>query len=353
MTASDNARQRYVDLVCEGGGVKGIGLVGAIAVLEERGYQPQNLAGTSAGAIVATLLAAGYTAAELKEIILDLDFNRFEDPTWQTRIPLAGGLISVLMTEGLYKGDYFHELMRHYLTAKGIHTFNDLRHDDPSGDPRYRYKVQVIASDITGRQLLVLPRDAGKLGIDPDALDVAQTVRMSMSIPVFFQPVRIRNRKEGAEHVIVDGGMLSNFPVWLFDSEETPAWPTFGLKLVETDPRTSIADRLPPPPDAKGGIHSVIDYAKGLIGTMTEFYDRLYLEKDSFVRTITIPTLGVRSTEFGLSRARALDLYVAGRAAAEKFLESWNFSGYVAEFRTGKEYSRRSEVANEINQGDR
>ena len=51
----------FVDLVFEGGGVKGIGLAGALATLEERGYQPQNVAGTSAGAINASLLAAGYT----------------------------------------------------------------------------------------------------------------------------------------------------------------------------------------------------------------------------------------------------------------------------------------------------
>ena len=350
---ADRAHQTFVDLVFEGGGVKGIGLVGAISVLEERGYQPQNVAGTSAGAIVATLMAAGYNAAELKEIILGLDFNRFKDPTWQNRIPLVGGLLSVLMTQGLYRGDYFHELMRHYLEAKGVRTFKDLRHEEQTDDLRYQYKVQVIASDISGRQLLVLPRDAAKLGVDPDSLDVAQAVRMSMSIPVFFEPVRIRNRQDRSHHVIVDGGMLSNFPVWLFDSDGNPEWPTFGLKLVEPDPRTSIADRLPPEEDEKGGIRGVVDFAKSLVGTMTEFYDRLYLEKDSFVRTIAIPTLGVNSTEFDLSRDRALDLYSAGRSAAEKFLEGWNFDGYVAEFRSGKEHSRRTDIANEINQGDR
>ena len=50
------------DLVLEGGGVKGIGLVGAIAVLEERGYLFNRVAGTSAGAIVGALVAAGFAA---------------------------------------------------------------------------------------------------------------------------------------------------------------------------------------------------------------------------------------------------------------------------------------------------
>ena len=72
-------REKYVDLVFEGGGVKGIALVGAFSVLEERGYEPQNMAGASAGAIVAVLLAAGYTAAELQKIIGELDYDRFKD----------------------------------------------------------------------------------------------------------------------------------------------------------------------------------------------------------------------------------------------------------------------------------
>jgi predicted acylesterase/phospholipase RssA len=58
-------KQKRVDLVLEGGGVKGIGLIGALAVLEERGYVPQNVAGTSAGAIAAALIAAGYSAGAL------------------------------------------------------------------------------------------------------------------------------------------------------------------------------------------------------------------------------------------------------------------------------------------------
>ncbi len=72
--------RKRVDGVFEGGGVKGIGLVGAVSVIEAAGYEFVNLAGTSAGAIVATLLAAGYSAAELKQTINGIDFNTFEDP---------------------------------------------------------------------------------------------------------------------------------------------------------------------------------------------------------------------------------------------------------------------------------
>src|SRR6059036_2616986 len=75
--------ESFVDLVCEGGGVKGIGLAGAYSMLEEQGWKPQNVAGTSAGAITAAVIAAGYTSAEVREITFGLDYRRFEDRSWQ------------------------------------------------------------------------------------------------------------------------------------------------------------------------------------------------------------------------------------------------------------------------------
>ena len=79
---------RTVDLVFEGGGLKGIALAGAYSVLKERGYRPQNMAGASAGAIVATLVAAGYTATELRDTIMKFDFNGLKDRPWEDLLPL-------------------------------------------------------------------------------------------------------------------------------------------------------------------------------------------------------------------------------------------------------------------------
>lgn len=338
-----NAMDTYADLVFEGGGVKGIGLAGALATLEEREYRPQNIAGTSAGAITAALLAAGYTAAELREIIISLDYRQFQDRAWEDRVPLLERSLSMLLDLGLYEGDRFLAWIRERLEAKGVRTFADLVQEEYAEDPRYRSRLQVIASDVTTHELLVLPRDATKLGIDPDELDVALAVRMSMSIPVFFEPVRFENPKTGRQHVIVDGGMLSNYPVWLFDCEDgdVPEWPTFGLLLVEPKPQTPIGARLPKPRMTGRGPGAVVDYVKALAQTMMEAHDRLYVEQANYARTIAIPTLGVGTTEFDLPRERAIALYDSGRWAAEKFLDKWDFDAYIAEFRTGKEHSRR------------
>jgi NTE family protein len=339
--AAEQSYAHRVDLVLEGGGVKGIGLAGAYSVLEERGFEPYNIAGTSAGAITAALIAARYSAEELKDIVITLDFNQFEDKAWEDHIPIFDRSASILLDQGIYEGKRFYEWIKELLAAKGIHTFADLVIEDAGDDPKYRSRLQVIASDATGRQLLVLPRDARRIGIEPDELEVALAVRMSMSIPIFFEPVRMKNPETGRDHVIVDGGMLSNFPVWLFDcgEDELPEWPTFGLLLVEPSPKTPIAERLPE--DRDWGVGTLISYIKSMAQTMMEAHDRLYLEKAQYARTIPIPTLGVHTTEFDITRARAEALYDSGREAAETFLETWDFDAYVAAFRAGKAVSRR------------
>jgi NTE family protein len=333
--------ERRVDLVLEGGGVKGIGLVGALAALEDRELEPQRIAGTSAGAIVASLLAARYSTDRLHEIMLDLDFEAFKDEAWEDKVPGADVPLSILKDQGIYEGHYVLEWIEHLLRRKGVETFGQLV--DPAGgdDPRYRHRLQVIASDITARELLILPRHAKRFGIEPDDLRVADAVRMSMSIPFFFEPWRWRDA-DGDEHLIVDGGVLSNFPVWLFDSDDAPRWPTFGLRLAEPELRKSVAERLEP--DGAGPRAGTIDFVKGLILTMLEAHDRMYLENASFVRTIQIPTLGVRTTEFDLDKKRAEELFESGRGAAAEFLAGWSFPDYVATFREGDPPTRRELV---------
>lgn len=308
------SHESNVDLVFEGGGLRGIGLVGAYSVLEEQGYRPQNVAGASAGAIVAALVAAGYTAAELREVLGALDLLSLKDRAWEDRLPALSRTVSILKDRGIYEGEAFLGWMTELLEAKGVRNFGDLL-ARPGAVPLYRHKLQVIASDLTEQRLLVLPRDAHRLGIeDPDGLEVALAVRMSMSIPLFFEPVSFREPKTGREHVIVDGGMLSNFPVWLFDSEE-PSWPTIGVKFTEEDSRTPLIAY-----GSGGGLFDLVDYAGNLVETMLEAHDRFYLEESDFRRTIAIDALGVGTTEFDLPKERAMALYDSGRAAAEGFL---------------------------------
>jgi NTE family protein len=195
------------------------------------------------------------------------------------------------------------------------------------------YRLQVVVSDVTHHQLLLLPRDANVLGKDPDGLEVADAVRMSMGIPIFFEPFTVK--VSGEDVTLVDGGMLSNFPVWVFDSDGVPDWPTFGLKLVDPEPRQVEPGELPQVPIQRSAMKELIRYLLGLVGTMTDAHDKIYLERDSFVRTITISNLGVKATEFDLTKDTSEALYRAGQDAATTFLEAWDFDAYKAAFRSG------------------
>jgi NTE family protein len=163
---------------------------------------------------------------------------------------------------------------------------------------------------------------------------------MSMSIPVFFEPVV--HEHAGEKHVIVDGGMLSNFPVWLFDCHgRDPRWPTFGLMLVEPEPRKPIGHRLADEDEHEVERGSLVDFVKSLALTMMAAHDRLYIEQATYARTIAIPTLGVGTTEFDITPERIRAIYDSGHKAASDFLDRWDFKKYIEEYRSNRDHPRR------------
>ncbi|MEK7542469.1 MAG: patatin-like phospholipase family protein [Patescibacteria group bacterium] len=305
--------------VFEGGGVKGTGLIGAVEVTQQKGYEFDHVAGTSAGAIVAALIAVGYTWSEMKDIMFELDYRRFKDEGFEDKIPLLGKPLSLLITKGIYEGDYFEQWMRDLLLQKNVRTFGDLLTKGCEQIPYLRYKLQVIASDISRGKLLVLPRDIVDYGVEPGSLEVARAVRMSMSIPYFYKPVILKD-KQGHSSYIVDGGILSNYPVWIFDPEAnntTPLWPTFGYKLVEPDEGKPHTIRGP------------ISLLAALFSTMMEAHDARYIKDANFMRTIPIETLDVQTTDFDMTLEEKEALYERGKKAALDFFEHWSFEEYV------------------------
>ena len=86
----------------------GIGHVGVLSVLDDRGYLFKRLAGTSAGSIVAALLAAGMPVGRMRELVGELDYLGFRDRSMRDRLPLIGPLASVLFENGFYEGDHLH-----------------------------------------------------------------------------------------------------------------------------------------------------------------------------------------------------------------------------------------------------
>lgn len=299
----------WADAVFEGGGVKGIGLVGALTVAEKKGFKWKNVAGSSAGSIIAALIAAGYTGEELYKILLELDFLSFLPKTIYHRVPYVGPALRLWIKKGIHSGNALERWLEFRLAEKGVRTFEDLK----SGTD-----LKIIASDLTQKMLLILPDDLPSYGHDPAKFSVAKAVRMSCSIPFFFDPVMLHHAPSGKYSCIVDGGVLSNFPVWIFDSDQ-PRWPTFGFDLISSaEQKNSVAE-----------ISGPLSMFLSLFYTMMDAHDNRYIRSQDQVRTISVPTLGVKITDFGLSEEMKKALYQSGVKAAEEFFEKWTFDSYL------------------------
>lgn len=310
--------------------MKGIALVGAVSVLQEEGYEFPRIAGTSAGAVVGALLAAEYPALELAGWLRRLSFDEFADPGLLDRLGLPGKALSVVLDQGVYEGKRVHRWVADRLAERGVHTFAQLRVEaDPESslpDDR-RYRLVVMASDISRGRLARLPWDYGAYGLHGDQQPVADAVRASASIPFFYEPVRLKGRRNW-EHVLVDGGMLSNFPVDAFDRTDglPPRWPTFGVKLSARPDAHQRPQR----------VDNTFEFARALVSTMIGWHDQAHLDDPCVVRrTIFVDTMKVQATDFDLDDQTKDALYRNGREAALRFLDTWDFDDYVAECRQG------------------
>lgn len=305
-----------IDAVFEGGGVKAIALIGAACCLEDRGYEIKNFAGTSAGAIVASLLAVGYESKELKEIIMNTDYSMFLDPRKLNKFKIVSfpsNAIRLLKNKGIYSGDPIERYMEELLERKGKLKFKDISINGKS-------PLKIISSDITRGDILILPDDLEHYDIDPMEFEISKAVRMSISIPFFFKPEKLEYKNQLS--YIVDGGILSNYPIWIFDVNGTPRWPTFGMKLIDNKLSYTARSKT-----------DIVSYTLDIISAMINKNEEIYVKDKDWVRTISIPSLGVGTTEFSLKAEKALELFEAGYKSAEKFLRTWDFENYKKSYR--------------------
>ncbi|MFD0687950.1 patatin-like phospholipase family protein [Actinomadura fibrosa] len=326
----EGAANKRADLVLEGGGVKGIALVGAIAELEEQGYglgRPARVAGTSAGAITGAMLAAGMPVPEMIRVMRGLDYRRFKDGPPLGAVGRGASLVAKL---GMYRGDELHRWVARRLKDCGVETFGQLRLDDPdSGLPPERaYALSVVTSDVSSGRMVVLPWDYHRYGLDPDEQSVADAVRASASIPVYFRPWRVR-AKGGRRSIQVDGGLLSNYPINLFDRRDrvVPRWPTFGVKLCARPPEGG------PFPQWRT-VRGPATYTRAVVSTMADAHDRVLMDEPSIVaRSMFADTDGVSATDFDLDARTRERLFESGRQAARDFLATWDYARYLAKYR--------------------
>ncbi|MBD1382878.1 patatin-like phospholipase family protein [Metabacillus arenae] len=294
------------DGVFEGGGIRGIAFAGAIQAMEEKNVEWQRLAGTSAGAVIAALIAAGYKSHDISESLGGMDYSKFRGKTILNRIPLIGSFLELMIHLGIYKNDYLEAWVDTMLAKKNIHTFADL----PDG------KLKIIASDISNGQILILPDDLHRYEMTPKDLKISKAVMMSASMPFFFRPVIWKSNLPHKSYIL-DGGLLSNFPIWIFDTDE-PRFPTFGFRFIKEE--INMGSVIPTP----------IHLFKNIFKTMLQAHDLRHMNEETKKRTILIPTDGITATDFDLSTEEIAFLYDSGYSSAKEFLSKWDFEEYKA-----------------------
>jgi NTE family protein len=322
------------DGVFRGGGVKGIALAGALCGFAEHPDKPirrwVNVAGASAGAIIACYLGVGHSAAEMAELLrTGTSFKSFEDCPHGSK---ALGVLSLVRGGGLAAGDAFE---RWFDGVLGGATFEQVA--KPQNGAARDWRLKLIAVDVTNHRLLVLPDDLTGYRqpgttrlIEPDAFSIAKAARMSMSIPYFFKPVELEDSR-GVRSLIVDGGTLSSFPVWLFDVDpstagRSPCRPTFGFTL--TGGRGfgggfGLLAKLAPP-NVKMGLE--------IFQTAQSAWDARFVSHSTRVRTLAVDAGDVGTTDFDLPSAKQDVLLANGRAAAREFLDAFRLEDYMNTF---------------------
>lgn len=304
--------------------------------LNAAGYTFPRIAGTSAGAVVGAVLAALQAAGEpldrAAEVTRSLDYRRFRDSGRVGRLlgPLGflADTASLLFESGLYEGRYLHDWLRGVLADLGVRTFADLREDDPGSalPPERAYRLVVTASDLSRQRLVRLPWDYPDYGLEPDEVSVADAVRASASIPFFFEPVQMPTPR--GTSTLVDGGLLSNYPLGIFDRDDgRPArWPTLGVRLTSRlgEPRYSEPVRGP------------VSLALAVVQTTIEASQAQHVAGACDVeRSVFVDTSDISVVDFDITQAQQEALYDGGWRSAERFLTTWSYDEWRARCAAG------------------
>jgi len=295
------------DGVFSGGGIKGLAFAGGLQAAAEAGYDEWGqLAGTSAGAITAMALAVGYDAQGLRAALDAFDFGKIAD---YGALGVAEIPVNLERLHGATHGKVLHKWIEDLLAQapRPAKTFGELEPE----------KLRVVGVDLAHTRMVVFPDDVG-LYIDdndrpltPADFPIADAVRISAGYPYFFPPLTLRDAHTKKPGVLVDGGVASAFPVFLFDRPD-PAHPTWGFRLFAgTDPNRPSYTEI-------GGVLWPVDMLKAIVDTSTNALDTLEL-KEFGPRTISLPTGDIPTLDFALTEQQKKFLFDSGYEAAKAF----------------------------------
>ncbi len=360
------------DLVFEGGGAKGMVFVGALRELERRGHTTGRFLGTSAGAIMATFAAAGLTVAEMLDALKEKDdqgvpvfkqflgrprpFTRQDIQSSVTRqalqaIDLPGvpdnveayidRIVLYLMTRDEFAHVFSFVERGGWYSADTFVQWAQAKLDQATPGGRRRElsrqtfaefhratgrELSLVAADTTDSRMLVLNHRTAPL------VPVVWGMRMSMSLPLLWQEVVWQPEwgdylgRPLAGHRVVDGGLLSNFPIELFLSSDPhvtalmghrTSQGVLGLLIDESLPVGEEVERAAPPPTGLASLPPA-QRIKGLVDTATQAHDKMVI--DAFEQFVCrLPARGYQTTEFDMTDARRDALIAAGQQALDAY----------------------------------
>jgi NTE family protein len=297
----------YKNLVFKGGGVKGIAYVGALKALENANVISQitGFAGTSAGAITASLAACRISSDALNTFLGTTNYNNFKD---------KGGIFNFLndLTNhfGVYEGDYFlDDWYKTFLSQQGV----DPEITFAGVTAKFGTNLKVFSTDLNTQAIQEFSTKQ-----TPD-VQIAMAVRASMSIPMFFRAWQFPDSLPN-DHIFVDGGVMYNYPIDAFDTDEASANQTLGFYLTNLTVTPNTSNNL------TFGITHLETYIKSLFESLMGSQDLMIKESGyEEERTIQINDLGIAATDFGITQAQAQQLYNSGLNATQAFLNKANF----------------------------
>jgi len=303
------------NLVFEGAGTRGIAYCGAIQELESAGLMSEvgKVGGTSSGAIVALALALGYTGEEIREIISTTDFRIFNDG----RYLLAGGINRTNKYFGWYRGNRFENWLAYYIrkkTGNADITFDELHQ-------RGFRSLYITGTCLNKQQLVIFSHHTYP------KMKVKDAVRISISIPLYFEAVFINSEGQVVRHprqkngldVMVDGGFTGNFPIRMFDSLPGYDFSTVGFRIdrdeqIENDRKAGEIAPLP--------VGNFKQYMNAFYNLVIENLNRQQLTSEDWQRTVSISDGKIRPRIRKLSAEEINTLIENGRKSMRAFLQN-------------------------------
>ncbi len=308
------------NLVIEGGSVRGIAYVGALEELENNGVMEniENVSGTSVGAIAASLIATGYDAQEMKEITSHLNIKKFNDG----RGIFVGGSYRMAKKYGWYRGDKLEKWLNElYFEKTGISNITLQQLYDLSKEKEEVKALYVTATNLTTQTWMPISHR------EYPNMQVSTAVRISASVPMYFTAIFMndegeifrKNKKNENLMVLVDGGILANYPISIFD-DQYPKNQTLGLRLEREEQLVNDTShvRVLAPYE----INNIQNYVGAFYNIVIENLNRNQLTEEDWARTISISTSGIGNRIRKLKPDEIDGLIEGGRTATRNYYES-------------------------------